>query len=408
MVVYPDSSLDSIPAGTGAGAGGPSVSDQINSALSAWYDAIEPYYPTIYIDTTYPGTQGGSNIVVNYSALGPGTCGRITWSGSPATSATITFDSAGNCTDNTIAAYQNYYYKLAMHELGHAFGLADWYQGDPCNTNPYQGQTVMAQMCFRDDSGGAIPTNPTVCDSGESYTIYSGTSDPTCGGGGGGGGGTCTDDGGSCVGDGDCCNSDCENNLCGGFLDPIILDLTGHGYQLTNVANGVKFDFFGTGTPIQMSWTAADWDGGFLALDRDGNGRIDNGTELFSNITPQPTKPGQPANGFLALSVYDLPANGGNGDGWIDEQDAIFSKLLVWVDKNHNGVSDPGELLTLRQAGIQAISLDYSRSQWRDSFGNIFRFSSRSRTNPSPNQPVYDVILQTDEKPAATTAATGQ
>ncbi|MGA3188488.1 MAG: hypothetical protein ABSF22_15390 [Bryobacteraceae bacterium] len=157
-----------------------------------------------------------------------------------------------------------------------------------------------------------------------------------------------------------------------------------------------------------MSWTAAAWDGGFLALDRNGNGKIDNASELFSNLAPQPATPGKVGNGFLALAVYDLPANGGNGDGWIDAQDTIFSKLLVWVDLNHNGVSDPGELLTLKQAGIQAISLTYSLNKWKDAFGNTFRYSAPSRTNTSPNQPVYDVLLQSNGKTSATTAATKQ
>jgi len=113
------------------------------------------------------------------------------------------------------------------------------------------------------------------------------------------------------------------------------------------------------------------------------------------NITPQPAPPkGKAANGFLALAPYDLPANGGNGDGWIDEQDAIFSKLVIWVDKNHNGISDPGELLTLKQAGVQAISLNYATSQWKDAFGNLFRYSSQIRSSAAADKVVYDVILQ--------------
>lgn len=227
---------------------------------------------------------------------------------------------------------------------------------------------------------------------------------------GGGGGGGCIGLDGECDPDDDnCCEPySCQDDGTCQDLDPIILDLTGRGYQLTNLANGVKFDFYGTGTPIQMSWTAAGWDGGFLALDRNGNGKIDNASELFSNLTPQPATPGKVGNGFLALAVYDLPTNGGNGDGWIDERDAIFSKLLVWVDLNHNGISDPGELLTLKQAGIQAISLNYSLNKWKDAFGNTFRYSAQSRTNTSPNQIVYDVLLQTNGKPPATTAATKQ
>ncbi len=174
-----------------------------------------------------------------------------------------------------------------------------------------------------------------------------------------------------------------------------MIDLTGRGYQLTDVTHGVKFDFAGKGNSVLTSWTAANWNGGFLALDRNGNGKIDNGTELFGNLTPQPTPAkGKAANGFLSLAVYDEPANGGNGDGWIDEHDAIFSKLVVWVDKNHNGISEPGELLTLKQAGVQAISLNYAASQWKDAFGNLFRYRAQIRDNAPGNQVVYDVLLE--------------
>lgn len=239
------------------------------------------------------------------------------------------------------------------------------------------------------------------CNTAGGYSCVSSCCGVYGGGGGGGGGEGCQPNGGECDDDDDCCDDlSCYGYVCTDY-DPIILDLAGRGYELTSAAEGVSFDFSGTGKPIRLSWTAAGWDGGFLALDRNGNGRIDNATELFTNITPQPAVPGKTGNGFLALAVYDLPANGGNGDGWIDAQDAIFSKLLVWVDKNHNGVSDPGELLTMQQAGIQAISLKYSLNKWKDAFGNTFRYSAQSRTNTSPNQVVYDVLLQ-----GATAAAT--
>jgi len=104
----------------------------------------------------------------------------------------------------------------------------------------------------------------------------------------------------------------CNDGKCGSD-DPIIVDLTGAGFALTNARNGVKFDFFGTGKPIQMPWTAAGSSSGWLALDRKGNGLIDNGADLFSNVAPQPDSPARAKLGFRALAVYDLPANGGTG-----------------------------------------------------------------------------------------------
>jgi hypothetical protein len=200
----------------------------------------------------------------------------------------------------------------------------------------------------------------------------------------------------------DCQSGDCEGTICESD-DPVVIDLSGAGFALTNAQGGVKFDFFDVGKPIQMAWTAAGADVGWLALDRNGNGKIDDGAELFSNMTPQPPAPLGKKVGFRALAIYDLPANGGNGDGLIDKRDAVFSKLLVWVDKNHNGVSDPGELLTMEQAGIQSISLSIALSTWVDAYGNQFRYRSKIAFTggvPATDQYVYDVILVTANTPA--------
>ena len=204
------------------------------------------------------------------------------------------------------------------------------------------------------------------------------------GGGGGAGGG-----GGGASGDPGCAD-------CGGDTeDPIIIDLSGAGFLLTNAQNGVKFNFSGNG-PVQLSWTAKGADVGWLALDRNGNGLIDNGAELFSNLSPQPGAPGG-KNGFRALAVYDQPASGGNGDGWITAKDAIFSNLRIWVDKNHDGISQPSELLTLQQAGVRAISVQYTGSPWADAYGNQFRYRGQivwaKPVNGQITAAIYDVLL---------------
>jgi len=225
-------------------------------------------------------------------------------------------------------------------------------------------------------------------------------------GGGDGGGGDCyppgngefeSVDGCDCEYGSDCASGWCSDGKCGS-TDPVIVDLSGAGFLLTDAEHGVKFDFFGDGKPIQMAWTAAGAHAGWLALDRNGNGRIDNGSELFSNVTRQAGDRKRPANGFNALADYDLPANGGNGDGVIDEKDAVFPKLRVWVDSNHNGITDPGELLSIEQAGIKSISLKYAPSKWTDAYGNQFRYRSHitfTRSVPAKDLFVYDVILMT-------------
>jgi hypothetical protein len=130
-------------------------------------------------------------------------------------------------------------------------------------------------------------------------------------------------------------------------------------------------------------------------LDRDGNGSITSGAELFGNFTSQPSS--SSPNGFLALAVYDDPANGGNGDGIIDARDQIFSKLRLWMDANYDGICQPGELHTLPEMGVFSISLNYSLSMQTNGFGNVFRYRGTINQGQSGgsnvDKKIYDVFF---------------
>jgi hypothetical protein len=164
---------------------------------------------------------------------------------------------------------------------------------------------------------------------------------------------------------------------------PIIIDLDGDGLPLTSADAGVFFDLNADGVAEQLSWTRRSARDGFLVLDRNGNGVIDDGRELFGSATDQP--PSTDRNGFRALAEYDLAYEGGNGDGHISERDEVFRALRVWFDLNHDGISQPSELVRLRSVGITAISLDYRVSGRRDSVGNLFRYVGRVLVDDDPN-----------------------
>jgi len=151
------------------------------------------------------------------------------------------------------------------------------------------------------------------------------------------------------------------------YSSPLVLDLKGDGFKFTTVADGVNFDLNKDGYKERVSWTAEQhsFDNAFLVLDKNKNGQVDNGGELFGDQNGE-------ENGFKELAKYD-----DNKDNVINKEDKIYSELLLWVDYNKNAKIDydkngkSKEIKTLAEANVTEISLDYSKKLGAD--GNILK-----------------------------------
>lgn len=184
------------------------------------------------------------------------------------------------------------------------------------------------------------------------------------------------------------CESEGGMSCCPG--SPILVDMAGDGIHLTGAADGVVFQLRRDRLGL-WAWTALGSDDAFLALDVDGSGRIDNGSELFGDGSTQVASPNP--NGFMALAYYDLPDQGGNGDGAIDDRDAVWSRLQLWRDTDHDAFSSPSELSSVGAAGVHAFSLRIGPSAGFDAYGNEFRVTSTIVADAPISAIVNDVWL---------------
>ena len=133
--------------------------------------------------------------------------------------------------------------------------------------------------------------------------------------------------------------------------DPLTLDLDGDGIETlaSNGHKGALFDHSNDGIRTATGWINKD--DGLLVYDRNGDGVVNNGGELFGDNTL--LKNGERAtNGYQVLAELD-----DNGDGKVDAADSAFAKLRVWRDLNQDGISQEGELLTLNEAKVKALNL---------------------------------------------------
>ncbi|WP_166454817.1 SdrD B-like domain-containing protein [Duganella aquatilis] len=140
-------------------------------------------------------------------------------------------------------------------------------------------------------------------------------------------------------------------------ITPIAIDLNGDGiHTISREANTGSFDLLGSGKAITTGWLSKD--DGFLAIDKNGNGQIDDISELFGGASK--------GSGFAKLATYDS-----NGDGVVDAKDAQFSSLMIWQDANSNGKTDAGELITLAQAGVVSLKVGYTELPFLDANNNL-------------------------------------
>jgi serine-aspartate repeat-containing protein C/D/E len=162
------------------------------------------------------------------------------------------------------------------------------------------------------------------------------------------------------------------------YISPIALDLNDDGIQTVSVDAGVKFDILNSGTAVQTGWISGE--DGFLAIDRNGNGSIDDRSELFG---------GAVGEGFGTLASFDS-----NKDGVVDATDEFFTSLGVWRDANVDGVTDAGEFTSLADAGIAKLNTAYISNFSTDAQGNVLGEKSNAITSNGNSIDTVDVYFK--------------
>jgi hypothetical protein len=172
-----------------------------------------------------------------------------------------------------------------------------------------------------------------------------------------------------------------------GFVTPLALDLDGDGVQTVSMHDGVNFDINNDGVVDRTGWISRS--DGLLVRDLNGDGAINNGGELFGSGTVLANGK-KASDGYAALSTLDS-----NLDGLIDMYDSGFDQLLVWTDRNGNGVADKDELSRLTDLGIKSISLDV-KAVAEINNGNLIGLMGGYKTQDEIDHAMGDVWFQTD------------
>jgi hypothetical protein len=171
------------------------------------------------------------------------------------------------------------------------------------------------------------------------------------------------------------------------MVTPIALDLNGDGVRTQSIQAGIKFDITASGYEVSTGWLSPE--DGFLVLDRNQDGIINDGSELFGSAT-ELADGSRASDGYTALQQWDSDQN-----GEIDANDAVFPELRVWVDHDGDGHTDAGELKSLNSLGVTSISLVSEVGQQIDN-GNLIGLTSVFKTADGASHTVADVWFTVD------------
>lgn len=169
---------------------------------------------------------------------------------------------------------------------------------------------------------------------------------------------------------------------------PIIINVANSSYELSGTDDPVWFDIDDDGISQPITWVGRESGVAFLGLDRNGNGVIDSGAELFGNVTRMSSGLRAP-NGFEALKELDV-----NRDGLVTGDDDAWAQLVLWHDTNHDGVCERSEIMPLAATAVTQLSTKYHWTGRRDAHGNLFAFHSVAALNSGKRVSYYDVFFR--------------
>jgi len=171
-------------------------------------------------------------------------------------------------------------------------------------------------------------------------------------------------------------------------ITPLVLDLDGNGiHTVSRAGSGNFFDMFGDGHAVASGWVSGG--DGLLAVDSNGNGRIDDIHELFGGTAK--------GAGYARLAAFDS-----NRDGLVDDLDSNFGQLMIWRDANGNHQTDAGELMTLSQAGVASLAVAHSHTMVLDAQGNVLGETSSATLASGASVTMTDVYFNVSAEDAMT------